>query len=255
MTTNIFRAGHGFLYTFDPRAKLLASVLLCIWFFLPVKLIGLYGTVVLIILLGAGNTGIKFIRAVFLSILPMLVFMVLFMPFNARNGQSLVTIGPLTLITKEGALQAARLAGRFIGISYVCALLFATTVTTEFMLALSWYGVPYKATLVVTLAFTYIPFLSDTLSQIAESHKLREADKEASRGLVGRLKDLLPTLTSALVAALRTIPNLAMSLELRGFGRPNPRTRYQSLAHYPHLFTHLILSCIIPLILWLICKV
>jgi energy-coupling factor transport system permease protein len=48
----------------------------------------------------------------------------------------------------------------------------------EVMLALRAFHLPYKAGLVVTLAFTYIPFIAESFSQIAESHSLREAESE-----------------------------------------------------------------------------
>jgi energy-coupling factor transport system permease protein len=107
---------------------------------------------------------------------------------------------------------------------------------------------------VVTLAFTYIPFIADSFSQIAESHRLREADREQGEKFLQRLKDLVPTLTSALVVALRSIPNLAMSLEMRGFGLQNRRSQYHNLGSYRHPFTHFLLSVIIPVVLWLLCK-
>lgn len=254
MTTSTYVAGTGWLYRFDPRAKILLMLLLCIWFFLPVRLAGLYAVVALIMLAGAFNTGFSQVARTFRSILPMLLFMVLFMPFNVRDGQPLLTLGTFTLVTEEGLMQAARLGGRFIGITYVCTLLFATTIMNEVMLALRWYRLPYKAGLVVTLAFTYIPFIADSFSQIAESHRLREAEEEQGRRLFHRLKDLVPTLTSALVVALRSIPNLAMSLEMRGFGLGNRRSQYHTLASYRHPFTHFLLSAIIPVLLWLLCK-
>ncbi|HKL59126.1 MAG TPA: energy-coupling factor transporter transmembrane component T [Sphaerochaeta sp.] len=252
MTTNTFVAGHGFLYGTDPRAKIMAMLLICIWLFLGVTLEGLYLTVLLLVLIGSVNTGLRHTGRTFRSILPMLVFMVLFMPFNVRNGENLITIGSFTLITKEGALQAARLAGRFIGITYACTLLFATTPMTDVMLALRWYRLPYKASLVVTLAFTYIPFIADSFTQITESHRLREGGElEKKRSVFKRLRDLLPTLTSSLVVALRSIPYLAMSLEQRGFGRSEKRTSYHSLDSYRHAFTDFVISLIIPVILWL----
>ncbi|HKL58253.1 MAG TPA: energy-coupling factor transporter transmembrane component T [Sphaerochaeta sp.] len=252
MTTNTFVAGHGFLYGTDPRAKIMAMLLICIWLFLGVTLEGLYLTVLLLVLIGSVNTGLRHTGRTFKSILPMLFFMVLFMPFNVRNGESLISIGSLTLITKEGALQAARLGGRFIGITYACTLLFATTPMTDVMLALRWYRLPYKASLVVTLAFTYIPFIADSFTQITESHRLRAGGEfEKKRSVFKRLRDLLPTLTSALVVALRSIPYLAMSLEQRGFGRSEKRTSYHSLDSYRHGFTDFIISLIIPVVLWL----
>ena len=255
MTTNTFVAGDAFLYHFDPRAKLLSLVLFCSWFFLPISLVGLYGVVFSIILLGSFNTGVHHTWRTFRSILPMLLFMVLFIPFNVRSGESLVTFGTFTFITREGALQAARLGGRFIGITYVCTLLFATTPMTEVMLSLRWYRLPYKASLVVTLAFTYIPFIADSFSQISESYKLREAGEETQKkNIFKRLSELLPTLTSALVVALRSIPNLAMSLEQRGFGRTEKRSMYHTLNAYTHPFTHFMLSIMIPVVLWVLCR-
>lgn len=256
MTTNTFVAGKGFLYRFDPRAKVLLLVLLCIWFFLPVSLAGLYVTVVAIIVTGTANTNLRWCWRTFKSILPMLVFMALFVPFNVRDGRPLVTAGTWTVVTWEGALQAARLAGRFLGITYVCTLLFSTTRMNEVMLALRWYRLPYKTSLVITLAFTYIPFIADSFSQIADSHRLREAGEgEGRRSVFSRLSDLVPTLTSALVVALRSIPNLAMSLEQRGLGRTGRRTSYHTLDSYTHAFTHFLLSGIIPLVLWYLFRV
>jgi energy-coupling factor transport system permease protein len=122
---------------------------------------------------------------------------------------------------------------------------------TDVMLALRWYRLPYKASLVVTLAFTYIPFIADSFTQISESHRLRESGSlDKKRSLFKRLRDLLPTLTSALVVALRSIPYLAMSLEQRGFGRKEKRTSYHSLDSYRHTFTDFVISFSIPVILW-----
>ncbi len=255
MTTSTFIAGKGWLYRFDPRAKLLLMVLLCIWFFLPVALYGLAVTVALVVLVGAANAGWKYVLRTFRSISAMLLFMVLFMPFNVRTGIPLVQVGSFTVITEEGLQQAIRLASRFIGITYVCTLLFTTTMMNEVILALRWYKLPYKASLVITLAFTYIPFIAESFSQISESHRLREDADEKVRRRCHRFKDLLPTLTSALVVALRSIPNLAMSLEMRGFGREEKRTNYHNLSSYGRTFTHFLLSCIIFLVLWFLFKV
>lgn len=256
MTTSTFVAGHGLLYRMDPRAKVMAMLLICILLFLDITLLGILAVVLLLVVLGSVNTGLRYTAKIFRSILPMLIFMILFMPFNVRSGQPLVSFGSFTLITQEGALQAARLAGRFIGITYACTLLFATTAMTEVMLALRWYRLPYKASLVVTLSFTYIPFIADSFTQIGESHRLREGgDLDKKRSVFKRLHDLLPTLTSALVVALRSIPYLAMSLEQRGFGRNEKRTSYHTLESYQHTFTHFLISFMIPVVLWFMFRV
>lgn len=254
MNTSIYVAGTGWLYRYDPRAKILLMVLFCILFFMPITLIGLALSVLLVIVVGWCNTGKAHMLSTFRSIAPMLLFMLLFSPFNVRSGTALLTLGSVTIITAEGALEAFRLGCRFIGITYVCTLLFATTVMGEVILALRFWRLPYKAALVVTLSFSSIPFIAESFTQIAESHSLREASEEEQKNFIQRLKDLVPTLTSVLVVALRSIPNLAMSLELRGLGRSEARTAWRSLESYTRLFTDIVISITIVTVLWLIFK-
>ena len=255
MNTSTYIPGRGFLYAFDPRAKILLLLLLITLFFLPITLAGLYLIVALIVAVGWHNTGKENVVRVFRSIIPMLIFMVLFAPLSKRGGEPLVAIGSFTLLSVEAVLYTLRLGGRFIGISYAATLLFATTLTGELILALRFWRLPYRAALVITLSFTYIPFIADSFEQISESHRLREASEEEQRpSIFRRLRDLIPTLTSVLVLALRSIPNVAMSLELRGLGRTEKRSSYHSLDSYTRLFTDLLISITIAAVLWLICR-
>jgi energy-coupling factor transport system permease protein len=241
MTTDTFIAGRGFLYRMDPRAKIVLLLLLVVWFFLPVSLLGLLLMALCLLFVSFLSTGGKATGKVMLSILPMVVFMVLFMPFSSRDGQAIVRIGSFVLLTKEGMLQTLLLILRFLGITVSCTLLFSTTRMPDVMLALSWYRLPYRAVLVISLAFTYIPFISDSFGEIMDSHKLREAEGEGKKH---RLKDMVPTLTSALVVSLRSIPFLAMSLEERGYGRKEKRSSYHDLSSYHHLLRDFLLSLV-----------
>ncbi len=255
MTTNTYIAGNGFLYRFDPRAKLLLMVLSCIWFFLPVTLLGAWLVVLAIVGAGLWNIGFKQVGKTFLTILPMLAFMVLFIPFNVRSGVPLWAIGSFVVVTREGLVQTLRLMSRFVGITYVCTLTLQTTPMSKVMLALRWYRLPYKASLVVSLAFRFIPFIADSFNQIRDSHRLRNPnieEAETRKSYRTRLGDLLPTLTSALVVALRAIPQLAMSLEHRGFGLEGRRTSYHVLETTWRLFTDLFFSTMIPVFLWFV---
>ncbi|MGI6438637.1 MAG: energy-coupling factor transporter transmembrane component T family protein [Sphaerochaeta sp.] len=254
MTVNTYLSNTGWLYRFDPRAKIFFLVLLLGWVFLPVTLAGMGCMLFLILFTALSNPGPRFVRSTFTSILPMIIFMVLFAPFNVRSGKGLITIRSFVLLTEEGALQALRLAIRFISITYLATLLFATTPMPEILLALQWYRLPYKASLIITLAFTYIPFIADGFAQIEESHRLREAGAHLERKRIGRIRSLIPTLTSSLVLALRSIPTLALSLELRGYGRANKRTRYHDLSSYRRTFTDFLISGMIPVISFLVFK-
>lgn len=248
MTSSTFIAGRGFLYRLDPRAKTLLLFLLVVWCFLPVKMAGLGFLLLLLLSLSLYSVGRKATRKVFLSILPMLVFMVVFMPFSQRGGKPLLTLGDeFVLVTREGALQTLLLSLRFSTITYSCTLVLSTSRMHEVMSSLRWYRLPFKAILVITLAFTYIPFVADSFREISDSHKLRQASDSKGRN---RLKDMIPTLTSALVVSLRSIPFLAMSLEERGYGRDNKRSRYHDLSSFRHPLRDFLLVIVFPTILF-----
>ncbi len=231
MTSDTFVAGKGPLYRTDPRMKMLFLVAMTIWFFLPVTLHAIWLVVALLVFASLVTIGAERTLHVFSSICAMLVFMVLFMPLSRRDGNPLLLVHGWTAITREGSLQTLLLMGRFMGITFACTLVFATTRMHDVTLTLRAWHLPYKAALAITLAITYIPFVAGSFKEIQESHMLRRP--QGSRGK-NRLKDLLPTLTSALVVSLRTIPFLAMSLEQRGYGREEKRTCYHDFSSYRH---------------------
>ena len=251
MTTDTFIAGRGPLYRIDPRAKVLFLITMTIWFFLPVVLCSLWVVVGVLLLVMTFSVGLRYSRRVLGSIAPMLLFMVIFMPCSQRGGSPLLVVGNFVLVTWEGLRQTLLLMGRFMGITFSCSLLFATTKMHDVTLVLLSWHLPYQVALVITLAFTYIPFVGDSFQEIQESHKLRRSTTR--RGKL-HLKDMLPTLTSALVVSLRAIPFLAMSLEQRGYGRANKRSRYHDFSQYRHGRSGCALVVLGVVLLFLLCR-
>ncbi len=253
MTTSTYIAGRGFLYWFDARPKLLTVLLLCIMVFLPVRQVGLW------VLVGAAFLtawhAIDFKQALqpLRTILFILIIMVLFTPLTYRDGEFIIFIGQFPFITREALMQVNNLAARFLGITYICTLYVWTTPMADINLALRWYRLSYKAALVLTLAFRFIPFIADSFGMIQDSHALRNAvmvkGKSSKRQ---RLLDVVPTVTAALVFALKSIPYLAMTLEHRGFGNNVKRSSYRQLHAKGGLFTHFLLSVMIPTVFFFV---
>lgn len=231
MTTETFLPGQGPLYRMDPRTKLLVSVAVIVCVFLPVHRWMLAVMMASLVVVSLASVGRHATWVVFRSILPMLIFMVLFMPFGSRDGRPLWVVGRMVVLTWDSLWSTLTLMYRFVTITYACTLFFSTTRMHYVMCALQWFRLPFKAVLVITLAFSTIPFVSDSFREIADSHRLRQAsDGKGKR----RMGDMLPTLTSALVVSLRSIPFLAMSLEQRGYGREGKRTQYHDLSSFHH---------------------
>jgi energy-coupling factor transport system permease protein len=186
------------------------------------------------------------------TILFLLLIMLLFTPLTYRGGEVVLRIGNMALATREALDNLNTLVARFVGITYLCTLFMWTTPMADINLALRWYGLSYNAALVLTLAFRFIPYIAESFKMIQDSHALRTASGGEETPSHRRLADLVPTVTAALVVALKSIPSLAMSLEHRGLGRNNARTSYRRLAARGGLFTHLLVSVMIPTVFWLL---
>ncbi len=244
MNTNTFIMGRGFLYWLDARAKLLVTVLLAVLVFFPTHYLAL--ALLFLIIFGLSWYALSFKQSMkpLRSLLFIIVVMALFIPLTHRGGEPLLTLKGRVLITYEGIVRFAILTLRLLIITYVCTLYVWTTEMAEINLALRWYGLSYKGALTVTLAFRFIPFIGETFVMIRDSHSLRSATESSHKERL-RLSDLVPTVTSALVFALKAIPHLATTLEHRGFGSSRPRSSYKRLEAKGGLFIHFLVSVII----------
>jgi len=255
MSTNMFIAGKGFVYRFDPRAKTVAVLLLCILVFVPLSWIGLAVVLSFTMLLAIVSVGFKQAVKPLAMIAPLLAMMLVFVPLTYRDSQALLSIGPHMVASTESVMQFGRLAGRFITLTYLCTLYFWTTPMGTILTTLGWFGLPYRFSLVLTLTFRFVPFIAEAFKMISDSHALREANLGQKAAKKQHLKDAVPTVTAALVFALKAIPNLAMSLEHRGFGRTAPRSRFRRLPLQAALFTHMAISIIMPISCWLVFRI
>lgn len=252
MTTSTFIAGRGLLYLFDARAKLLSLLALCVMVFLPVHTMGLWALVAALFLAAWHATGLRQALQPLKTILFLLAIMILFTPLTFRDGEVVIRIGSFAVATREALDNLNTLVARFVGITYLCTLYMWTTPMADINLAMRWYGLSYHAALVMTLAFRFIPFIAESFKMIQDSHALRNASDGQGRDGKERLSDIVPTVTAALVVALKSIPHLAMSLEHRGLGRIGKRTSYRRLVARGGLFTHLLVSVMIPTVFWLV---
>lgn len=252
MTTNTFIAGRGFCYWLDARSKLLLVLLFCILVFFPLYQAGLWILTAILFVTAWHATGLKQAVQPLRAILPMLIIMVVFIPFTYRDGEVILWAGKVPLATQQSLWHFNLLASRFIGITYLCTLYMWTTPMGDITLALRWYGLPYQGALVLTLSFRFVPFLAESFKMIRDSHALRNANIGEESEKRHPFLEILPTVVGALVCALKSIPHLAMTLEHRGFGRSNRRTSYRVLVAPKGLFTHFFISVMIPTVFWMI---
>ena len=248
MIESSYHPGKSFVHTFDPRAKLLLLIAYTTAMFLPLQIEILASYAVVMILLALPSAGFRNAFSPLKMLIPVIFLIMILTPPFFKEGEVLVTYSNWILLTDLGLLRTCILLSRFIGITYVFFVFFRSTPLNQVILTLRWYGLSMKAALIISMTFRFIPYITSTYHRVSEAHKLRGSFQSGMWGW-SRLQGLMPILTSVLIQTVKSIPVMSMSLEHRGFGRTIRRTSYQRLRGGRKLFTHLIFSGIIALIL------
>ena len=236
---------------FDVRAKLVFTLLMTILPFTISTPGRLWLLTALVFLFSLTQDGLRKTFGSLALIASMLFFMVLFMPLSSRGGEALIMLGDFMLVSKEGFINFLMTSGRFVSISLSCSLMLHTTTRQEMLLALEWFHLPPSAAMVVTLALCFIPELSRTFTQVRESQRLRLPDPDDEDARRRPFKSVFPTLVSVMVMALRSIPQTAAAIDLRGYGRTGSKTHYKKLSFSGWtLFTHFAIGIIMAAILF-----
>ncbi len=102
-------------------------------------------------------------------------------------------------------------------------LFLSTTTVEELAYALTCLGVPYRVSFTLTLSFRLVPVFLDSALNVVEAQRCRGLDFNEG-GLVARLRRYAPVMVPVFMGGLRRADNMAMALEVRGFGSGRRRT-------------------------------
>lgn len=215
----------------DPRLKLFVLVVWVIFFVLSSSLPVLASYYLLLAVVLGIFLSIRVLFIALRIIWPILLLVLVLTPPFQVGGTILFEIGSRYRISTGGLGEAAMLMLRFSGITTLFVTFFRTTPIDRFILTLRWYGLPYSAALVVTIAFRYIPSFIQVYHNIRDAHALRRPESTGTTGFnpIKKFSGIFPTLVSVMIHSVKGIPSLSMALETRGFGRNNPRTSYLQL--------------------------
>lgn len=134
--------------------------------------------------------------------------------------------------------------------SFMVSLVFILSITPS-ELASGLYGlkVPYKLCTIVSLAFRYIPDISNDFENIKISLQARGLEMDKRRlNIIRRLKDNIFILLPLIVSSFDRIGTIANALDLRAYGQLNKRTYY--CEHEPSKYDYILRSISILVILF-----
>lgn len=211
------------MHRLHPLTKL-ALVILCLvlGLFLPgVWLTYIAFAVVILPLAAWAGILSPFLRAVFKTALPIVISLFLVQGLFWPGGTPILNLGPVSF-KQEGVDFAIRSAGRFIMVISSFLLLTFTTRPDGLMLALSQRGVPNSIAYIMLATLQIVPRFQAKANTILDAQRSRGLETEGN--LLVRLRALLPLIQPLLLGSIVDIEERAIALEVRAFGRTNPKT-------------------------------
>ncbi|MFP4180890.1 MAG: energy-coupling factor transporter transmembrane component T family protein [Spirochaetaceae bacterium] len=252
MISSGYLPGDSFIHRLDPRVKTVLLLFTAVSFFFPVPppvilwYLSLCAAAVVI------SLGIRELWVPIKTILPLLILVTILTPPFHPSGDPLFTLWGPVAVTTGGLRETLRLLVRFSGITLSFFLYFRTTSIDALILTMRWYRLPYSLSLVIAIAFRYIPYAASLYRSIADAHRLRRPSQSPTRRrLRDRMHQIFPTLVSVMIHAVKTIPSLAMALESRGFGRSEKRSSLYLLPSLTGKKTDLFFAALIFLLILL----
>lgn len=224
------------IHRLDPRAKIMAMMIVLVSIFFPVGWVG-YGVLAVCILTVVLLAKLKldFIWKAMKPMLFMLSFLMILNILVLKTGTVLFSIGSF-VVYSDAIFQTLFIAVRLVLMIMLTTVLTATTKPLDLTLGIEdllkpfqKFGVPaHEIAMLISIALRFIPDL------IEETQKIMRA--QASRGVdlkEGTMKEKIVAILSLIVplfvSAFQRAEDLANAMESRGYAPGEKRTRYKVL--------------------------
>ena len=238
----LYTPGKGFLYRLDPRTKFLFVTSLFVYLALTSATRRLLIALLLLhILCVLSKSTLRRIGPLWKSLAPLLITIVVLGSVRWRAEQPLFHIGPVT-ITTLSLWTALGLGARIAALTVAVSLLLWTTDPGDAVAGLTRLGLPFELGFPVIMVLQYVATFRQVFNQILEAQQ--------SRGLVvprgnplRTARAYIPVLIPLLIHALRSVDELNVALQSRGFGMGQKRTSRRTLCMKGRDWLFLIGTC------------
>ncbi len=193
-------------------------------------------TVLGFILFKVSKIKFKEIKIVFylISIFLIVILLMIFL-FSRLEGtkiygpqHDIFKIFGIYIVTQEQLFYDFNIFIKYFSVIPVGLLFVITTHPSEFASSLNRIGVPYKFSYAVSIALRYIPTVQEDFITISKAQQAKGIDISKNVKLTTRIKNISYTLLPLIFSSLDKIDVISNAMVLRGFGKKNKRTWYQS---------------------------
>lgn len=224
------------IHKLDPRAKIVAMLLVMIAIFIPAGFYG-YGVIAGFVSLGLvlGKLSFSMIIRAMKPMLFMLSFLTLINIFVIRTGVVLLSLSFITIYS-DALSQTAYITTRLLLMIMTTTLLTASTKPLDLTLGIEdllkgfkRFGFPaHEVAMMISIALRFIPTLIEETERIMKAQASRGVDlKEGS--LKEKLMAILSLVVPLFVSSFQRAEELADAMEARGYVPSAHRTRYKIL--------------------------
>ena len=131
-------------------------------------------------------------------------------------------------LTLEQLFYQFNVTIKYFSIIPMALLFMVATNPSEFASSLNRIGVNYKIAYSVSIALRYIPDVQKDYIEIAYAKQARGIDMSKKEKLPIRIKNMASILIPLIFYSLELIDTISSAMELRGFGKKNKRTWFNS---------------------------
>lgn len=224
------------LHRLDPLTKIIMfGALLIAVTFTPSRIGLIIGLVVILLALMLSKVNIGFALKGLLPPLPFLLIIAVIQVFlysSKLDPTSLVSIGWFH-ITLNGLWAGIMLLIRFCALILLLSLGGFIISTSELLQGLTRVLFPLNRIgirtmdfiMVIQVTLRFLPFLAQSAERIAKAQASRGSDwGTKKKGLVNRIKQVVPMIIPLFITSLRRSENLALAMDARAYGVYNRRT-------------------------------
>lgn len=228
--------GHSWLHTLDARAKTLF-----ILGFIPIVFLAnnLWTNAFLLAFtlfaVKLSQLSWRYLWNGLKMILFLIIFTLFLQLFFNRQGEILLSIGPLS-VYEEGVRMGMIVSLRFFFLVMLTTLVTLTTTPMELtdsieagLRPLERFRVPaHEIALMLSISLRFLPTLADETDRIMKAQQARGVDLK-SGPIKDRLKAVVPLMIPLFVSAFKRAEDLATAMEARGYRGGEGRTRWREM--------------------------
>lgn len=226
------------IHKLDPRVKLFWTLMYIIGLFVAGNLAGyIISTTFLVVAIVLSRVPFKRLLGGLKSIMFVLIFSGMFTLFFT-TGEHVIGEWWIFTLSVEGIFKAGEMVYRLMLLLVGSSIMTLTTTPTDIadglekaFSPLNYIKVPvHEISMMISIAFRFIPILMEETDKIMKAQKARGADFETG-GIIKKAKGMIPLLVPLLISAIKRAMDLANAMEARCYRGGEGRTKMKPLKY------------------------